>query len=78
VPQVLVNATLPQRKPLSDMPKASKATADAEKKLGRDGRVLVRWSGTEPKLRVMIEGPKEDLIKRMANEIAEAAKQDLA
>lgn len=77
VPQVLVNITLPQRKPLSELPKALKATQHAEKVLGRDGRVLVRWSGTEPKLRVMIEGPKLDVITRMANEIAEAAKRDL-
>lgn len=77
VPQVLVNITLPQRKPLEELTTAYRATQRAEKKLGRDGRVLVRWSGTEPKLRVMIEGPKLDLITRMANEIAEAAKRDL-
>jgi phosphoglucosamine mutase len=78
VPQVLVNISLPRRKPLSELPKASKATLHAEKALGRNGRVLVRWSGTEPKLRVMIEGPKHDVITRMAHEIADAAKQDLA
>ena len=43
--------------------------AAVEKKLGDDGRVLVRWSGTEAKLRVMIEGPNSDKIKRMADAI---------
>jgi phosphoglucosamine mutase len=44
--------------------------------LGRDGRVLVRWSGTEPKLRVMVEGPDEDRISAMARDLVEAAKHD--
>jgi phosphoglucosamine mutase len=55
-----------------------KAMRDGEKKLGKEGRVLVRWSGTEPKLRVMVEGPKEDLIQKLAETIADAAKKDLA
>jgi phosphoglucosamine mutase len=39
--------------------------------------VLVRWSGTEPKLRVMVEGPNENAIKSLADSIAAAAKQEL-
>jgi phosphoglucosamine mutase len=76
VPQVLVNVTLPDRRPLEDLPKTSLAIARAEKALGKKGRVLVRWSGTEPKLRVMIEGPKHDRIKAMANDIAAQAKKE--
>jgi phosphoglucosamine mutase len=76
VPQVLVNVTLPSRRPLEDLPKTTHAIALAEKALGRNGRVLVRWSGTEPKLRVMIEGPKHDRIKAMANDIAAEAKKE--
>ncbi|MEM8608922.1 MAG: phosphoglucosamine mutase [Myxococcota bacterium] len=76
VPQVLVNVTLPGRCPLEALPKTSTAIAKAEKALGRKGRVLVRWSGTEPKLRVMIEGPKEDRIRTMAEGIASEAKRE--
>ena len=76
VPQVLVNVTLPDRRPLEDLPKTSLAIARAEKALGEKGRVLVRWSGTEPKLRVMIEGPKHDRIKAMAEDIAAQAKKE--
>jgi len=78
VPQVLVNVKLARRMPLEEMPRAARATAEAEKKLGKNGRVLVRWSGTEPKLRIMLEGPDADRIETMAQQIAEAAKKDAA
>jgi len=77
VPQVLVNRRFETRKPLKQMAKTKKAIAAVEKKLGKDGRVLVRWSGTEPKLRVMVEGPDEKKILAHANAIAEAATQDI-
>jgi len=76
VPQVLVNVTLPGRLPLDELPKTKRAIAAAEKALGSDGRVLVRWSGTEPKLRVMIEGPKRTKIQTMAEGIADEAKRE--
>jgi len=47
------------------------------KELGDDGRVLIRWSGTEAKLRIMLEGPNEDRIKQWAKDLASAAKQDV-
>jgi len=77
VPQVLVNVTLPSRRPLEELPKTTNAIAKAEKALGEDGRVLVRWSGTEPKLRVMIEGPKKDRIRAMAQDIASEAEREV-
>ena len=76
MPQVLVNVTLPNRLPLEELPKTTRAIAQAEQALGRDGRVLVRWSGTEPKLRVMIEGPKHEQIEAMAEGIAEQARKE--
>ena len=76
VPQVLVNVTLPGKRPLDELPKTARAIASAEKDLGKNGRVLVRWSGTEPKLRVMIEGPRHDRIRAMANDIAAEAKKE--
>lgn len=77
VPQVLVNVALPNKRPLDKLPKTTRAIHDAEKKLGDDGRVLVRWSGTEPKLRVMIEGPHHDEIERLATQIADEARNEL-
>jgi phosphoglucosamine mutase len=53
------------------------ATEKVTKALGVDGRVLIRWSGTEPKLRIMLEGPDEDRIRAWARDLAAAAKQDI-
>lgn len=58
-PQVLESIKLLRRAPLTEMPRLTAAIADVESKLGTDGRVLVRWSGTEAKLRVMAEGPND-------------------
>jgi phosphoglucosamine mutase len=77
VPQVLVSERFDERMPLRDMTAARRAIAAAEKKLGKRGRVVVRWSGTEPKLRVMIEGENEPNIKRLAGNIVDAASKDL-
>lgn len=78
VPQVLVNVELPERRPLEDMSRTIGAIRAAEENLGKDGRVLVRWSGTEPKLRVMVEGPDPDRIRQIANDIAETARAEFA
>lgn len=77
VPQVLVNERFESRMALTDMAETQRAIADVESTLGRDGRILVRWSGTEPKLRVMIEGPSEDQISTLANQVAAAARGDI-
>ena len=77
VPQVLVNEVFEQRRGLEEMPKTGTAIRAAEKKLGKKGRVLVRWSGTEPKLRVMVEGPDTDSIRTLAETVIEAAKSDM-
>jgi phosphoglucosamine mutase len=78
VPQVLENVTLSSRMPLEDMRRLADLTAKITKALGADGRVFVRWSGTEPKLRIMLEGPNEVRIRVWAKELAEAAKRDSA
>ncbi|HEY8944199.1 MAG TPA: phosphoglucosamine mutase, partial [Polyangiaceae bacterium] len=76
-PQVLENVTLPSRRPIEQMPELSRRIQLAEKKLGGEGRVLVRWSGTEPKLRLMLEGPEPALLRTLVAEMAEAARKDL-
>jgi phosphoglucosamine mutase len=77
VPQVLENVVLPTRRPLGDMRRLAELTAKIARALGSDGRVLVRWSGTEPKLRIMLEGPHEKRIRAWARELADAARRDL-
>jgi phosphoglucosamine mutase len=77
VPQVLVNVALPARRPLAEMAKTRDVILGVERRLGSGGRVLVRWSGTEAKLRVMVEGPNERAIRAMADSIATAAQHEL-
>ena len=78
-PQVLVNVSVsPFGKQRCEKDKAiAEAVAKVEKYLGDDGRVLVRVSGTEPLVRVMLEGKDIDLITEYANEIAEVIKERL-
>jgi len=78
VPQVLKSIKLPSRRPLEEMAKLVLAIRAAESELGNDGRVVVRWSGTEPKLRVMVEGPNLDRIEGLVGEMIEAASADLS
>jgi len=77
VPQVLENVNLSTKKPLDEMKTMSALSGKIAKELGDDGRVLIRWSGTEAKLRIMLEGPNEDRIKQWAKDLASAAKQDV-
>jgi phosphoglucosamine mutase len=78
VPQVLESVTLAARRPLEDMASLQRLVAQVKSSLGKDGRVLVRWSGTEPKLRVMVEGPDEGRIGTMARELVDAARKDVS
>jgi len=77
LPQVLLNVRVSEKRDLEECPGVRKVIAAVEKKLGKEGRVLIRYSGTEPLLRIMLEGPDKVLITEMANEIAEAVKLDL-
>ena len=76
-PQVLLNFAVARKRPFDEMPSVQKMIAKIESALGVEGRVLVRYSGTEAKARVMIEGQDEAGIKAYADEIAETLKQAL-
>jgi phosphoglucosamine mutase len=69
-PQVLVNTVVEKKIPLEQLPDVQQAIAKVERELGEDGRVLVRYSGTESKVRVMIEGLDEGKIKGWADDLA--------
>jgi len=77
VPQLLVNVKCPTKRPLEAMPATSRCISEIEKSLGHNGRVLVRWSGTEAKLRIMVEGDDQAQIQNYASEIAEEAQREL-
>ncbi len=77
VPQVLVNVRVKEKKPLEELPNVRKAIDALEAKLGRSGRVLVRYSGTEPKVRVMVEGEDRAMIDEEARAIADVFSQEL-
>jgi phosphoglucosamine mutase len=78
-PQVLKNIMVKEKKPLDQLPGVMKSISDAEKRLGSEGRVLVRYSGTENKCRVMLEGKDmaeitllaDDIISKIRKEIGE-------
>jgi len=74
-PQVLVNVTVARKRPLEELPEVTRLIGQVEGKLGSEGRVLVRYSGTESKVRVMVEGPDEARIRGYAEEIAHALTQ---
>jgi len=77
-PQILINVDLKERKDLKTQPQTRHAIEEAEKRLGSRGRLLVRYSGTEPKLRVMTEGEDEPLIRQVAQDLAQALKTMLS
>lgn len=77
-PQVLLNVEVEKRKDLKSIPEIEAAIKHAEEKLGDKGRLLVRPSGTEPKIRVMVEGEDKHLIEKLAREIARVIKEKMA
>jgi phosphoglucosamine mutase len=76
-PQILVNVRVKQKKPLEDMPNVQREMAACEAELAGSGRILVRFSGTEPLLRVMVEGPEQGAIEAMAERVASAIRAEL-
>ena len=76
-PQVLKNVIVKKRENIDNVPKIVEAINRAEERLGDKGRVLVRYSGTELLLRVMVEGEDEGLITTLADDIIECVKKEL-
>jgi phosphoglucosamine mutase len=76
LPQVLVNVPDVDREAVAHSAVVAEAVRAAEERLGADGRVLVRPSGTEPLVRIMVEAPDEGLADEIASAIARAVRQD--
>lgn len=75
LPQVLLNVRVDSKEGWEDNTTIAAAIAEAEKRLGGQGRVLVRASGTEPLIRVMLEGPDHDQLTLLAQDIALVVKE---
>jgi phosphoglucosamine mutase len=69
VPQVLLGVPVKQKPDLSTLPDVQSAIKAAEVKLNGTGRVLVRYSGTEPLLRIMVEGEQDAMIRSVADDL---------
>ncbi len=76
-PQLLVNVRVRNKRPLEELNQANREIRTAEAEFGDAGRVLVRFSGTEPLARVMVEGPDIKRVEHFANSIAAAIQADL-
>ena len=69
-PQTLVNVRVREKRPFDEVPEVAQAAREVREQLGERGRLLLRYSGTEPLARVMIEGEQQDVIEEHANHLA--------
>jgi phosphoglucosamine mutase len=76
-PQKIVNVRVRQKPPLSLLPDVSRVLAEAEQALGSSGRVILRYSGTEPLARVMVEAEREEDVQRWTDSLASALKASI-
>jgi phosphoglucosamine mutase len=71
-PQRLINVEVSSKPPLDTIPEIQEAEASARAELGDTGRTLIRYSGTQSLCRVMVEGPNEEIVERLANMLVES------
>ncbi len=76
-PQRLINIKVHSKPAIEENPRLLEAVRTAESEMGEDGRVVVRYSGTEPKARVMIEGVDQDQVERLAEEVAQRFRDEI-
>ncbi|HEV2912152.1 MAG TPA: phosphoglucosamine mutase [Pyrinomonadaceae bacterium] len=76
-PQVLVNVRVREKRPFDEVAEIARAAHETSEKLGTRGRLLLRYSGTEPLARVMIEGEQQDVIERYAETLATTIRETL-
>jgi phosphoglucosamine mutase len=76
-PQVLKNLKVREKPAIAERPVLAAAVRAAEEALAGDGRVVVRYSGTEPLLRVMVEGPERQRVEQIADSVLEAFRREV-
>ena len=72
-----MNIQVAEKKPIEGLARFSQLVEKVESALGTRGRVLIRYSGTEPKARIMVEGDDEKLVGEYAHDLAEALRRAL-
>ncbi len=77
LPQILENVRVRAKVPLESLDAVARVARDVEARLGREGRLVLRYSGTEPLARIMIEGPDAETIAAMAAELAAAIQTEV-
>jgi phosphoglucosamine mutase len=76
LPQVLINVEVDDKATVADAPSVRNAVAKAEAELGDSGRILLRPSGTEQIVRVMVEAADEDTARQLAIRVAESVSEE--
>jgi phosphoglucosamine mutase len=76
-PQVLVNVAVKEKRPIESIASLREAVHKVEQEFNGSGRVLIRYSGTEPKARVMVEGEDERRVDEIAHELADELRRAL-
>jgi phosphoglucosamine mutase len=76
-PQVIVNVKVKSKPPLESLPEVSRALAEAQSALGDNGRVVLRYSGTEPLARVMVEAEHDADVQRFSQSLANALRSSI-
>ena len=76
-PQKLINLTVKNKPDISTVPDIVKVITEVEEQLGYQGRVLVRYSGTQPMCRVMVEGPTQEDTDNFCQKIATVVQEKL-
>jgi len=76
-PQTIVNVKVKSKPPLDSLPEVSRALAEAQSALGDNGRVVLRYSGTEPLARVMVEAEHDADVQRFSQSLAGALRSSI-
>jgi len=76
-PQAMINVDVKSKPDIASIPTIVQAIKEAEQTLGDKGRVLVRYSGTQPMCRVMVEGPDTEITETLTNQIADVVRAAL-
>lgn len=78
LPQILLNVQVEKKPPFDDLPEVKRELVEANERLNHRGRVLLRYSGTEPLARVMVEGEDAEEINELAERLADAIRSELS
>jgi phosphoglucosamine mutase len=76
-PQTIVNVKVRSKPPLDSLPEVSRALAEAQSALGDNGRIVLRYSGTEPLARVMVEAEHDADVQRFSQSVAQALRSSI-